>query len=104
MIYLAITIIADVIGVFLLGKAQGFEQKFYLAAGLFSMIVGFVAFSFATKSMSVAVANTLWGGLSAVLVVMCAFVFVNEKISPLQLVCLTMVIIGAIGLHYFEAA
>jgi multidrug transporter EmrE-like cation transporter len=104
MFYLAVTIIADVIGVALLGKAKGLSEPWYLAAGVVCMIVGFIAFSFATKSLSVGFANAAWSGLSIVLVLLVGKLFFGEEISLPQYFFILMILMGVIGLQSMEKA
>jgi multidrug transporter EmrE-like cation transporter len=102
MLYLWITILADVTGVALLGKARGLTHPWLFVAGLMCMIAGFAAFSFATKTVSVAVANTLWSGASIALVLVIGRVFMGEAMSIVQYVFLGLVLVGVVGLQIAE--
>jgi multidrug transporter EmrE-like cation transporter len=102
--YLLITIIADVLGVALLAKAKGFSEPWYLAAGAACMLVGFIAFSFATKTLSVGIANAVWSGLSIVLLLAVSRIFFGESLSLLQVAFAAMILVGAIGLQLLEKA
>ena len=104
MLYLFITIITDVVGIGLLGKAKGFTEPWYLAGGLLCMLTGFVAFSFAVKTLHVGFANAAWSGLSIILVLVVGRVFFGEQLSALQYVFIVMILIGVIGLQVMEKA
>lgn len=104
MVYLIVTIVADVIGVLLLGKARGFERPLYLLAGIICMVIGFVAFSFAAKSMSTGIANVIWAGMSTVLVLLAGRLFLGDTVNTVQLACVALIIIGTVGLQFFEKA
>lgn len=99
MLYVLITVFADVAGIALLERAQGFERPWYLLAGIATMAIGFVAFSFATKTMPMAVANTVWSGLSIVLVVAVGRVMLNQHLSLIQYGFVLLILIGAVGLQ-----
>lgn len=98
MIYLGITVLADVVGVLVLGKAHGWTNPLMLLSGVIAMVVGFVAFSFATRTISTPIANALWAGTSLVLVIVLGYIFSHEHISPVQGVCLALIVIGSTGL------
>ena len=102
MAYLIITIILDVIGVGLLGKAKGISEPLYLVGGLLCMLVGFVAFSFATRTLSVGFANAAWSGLSIVLVLAVGHIFFSEELSLAQYMFMAMILVGVIGLQVME--
>ena len=44
-------VVADVTGVVLLGQAHGFERPAILAGGVLLLLLGFVAFSYATRAI-----------------------------------------------------
>ncbi len=70
MVFLALTVVADVAGVVLLGMARGLERPGHLLAGMLALLLGFVMFSYATRTIPAGLANAVWGGASLVLVVL----------------------------------
>lgn len=104
MAYLIITILADTIGVACLDRAKGFTEPLYLIAGLLLLTIGFVAFSFATKTISLAIANAFWCGMSIALVVTIDRFVLGHQLSIAQYFCLLFVIAGSIGLQITEKA
>lgn len=102
MFYLIITILADVIGIALLGKAQGTTHPWMLIAGLASMIIGFAAFSFATQTIPVAVANALWSSVSIALVLIVGCVFFGQHMTTVRYGFLLLLLVGVVGLQLSE--
>ena len=98
MIFLLVTVVADVTGVVLLGKAQGLERPGHLAAGILALLVGFVMFSYATKTIPAGLANAVWAGASIVLVVLLGRIFLSETITAAQYVCLGLILTGTLGI------
>jgi len=98
MVFLVVTVVADVTGVVLLGKAQGFERPGPLVGGVLALLIGFVLFSYATRTIPAAVANAVWAGASIVLVVLLGRIFLSETISAAQYVCLGLILTGTVGL------
>ena len=104
MIFLAITIVTDVTGVVLLGKAQGLERPGHLLAGVLALLLGFVMFSFATRTVPAGLANAVWAGASLVLVVLLGRIFLSETISAAQYVCLALIVAGTLGIYLLDRA
>jgi small multidrug resistance pump len=104
MLYLCITILADVGGILLLSKAQGINRPLHLIAGLLAMVVAFVAFSFAAKTMSSTVANAIWSGMSIALVAVASKLVFGEQLSLVQYAFLVVIVVGVVGVQLFERA
>jgi multidrug transporter EmrE-like cation transporter len=99
MVFLVVTVLADVTGVVLLGKAQGFERPGPLLGGMLALLLGFVLFSFATRTIPASLANAVWAGSSIVLVVLLGRIFLRETISAAQYVCLGLILAGTVGIY-----
>jgi quaternary ammonium compound-resistance protein SugE len=104
MVFLVVTVLADVTGVVLLGKAQGFERPGHLAGGVLALLVGFVMFSYATRTVPAALANAVWAGSSLVLVVLLGRIFLSQTISAAQYVCLGLILAGTVGIYVLGRA
>ena len=104
MVFLVVTIVADVTGVVLLGAAHGLERPGLLLAGLLLLLSGFVTFSYATRTIPAGVANAVWAGSSIVLVVLLGRIFLSETISAAQYVCLGLIIAGTLGIYLLGRA
>src|SRR3954462_9682595 len=98
MVFLVVTVVADVTGVVLLGKAQGFDRPGPLVGGMLALLIGFVLFSYATRTIPASVANAVWAGASIVLVVLLGRIFLSETISAAQYVCLGLILTGTVGI------
>jgi multidrug transporter EmrE-like cation transporter len=104
MVFLVVTVVADVTGVVLLGMAQGLERPGLLLAGALLLLLGFVTFSYATRSIPTGLANAVWAGSSLVLVVLLGRIFLSETISAAQYVCLGLIITGTLGIYLLGRA
>ena len=102
MVFLVVTVLADVTGVVLLGKAQGLERPGLLLAGVLALLLGFVLFSYATRTIPAGLANAVWAGASIVLVVLLGRIFLSETISAAQYVCLGMILAGTLGIYLLD--
>ena len=95
MVFLVGTVVADV--TVLLGQAHGVERPGPLIGGMLALLLGFVLFSFATRTIPAALANAVWAGASMVLVVLLGRVFLSETITAPQYACLGLIVIGTVG-------
>ena len=99
MVFLIGTVVADVTGVVLLGKAHGLERPGHLLAGVLALLLGFVLFSYATKTIPAGLANAVWAGASIVLVVVLGRIFLSETLTAPQYVCLGLILAGTLGIY-----
>ena len=104
MVFLVVTVVADVAGVVLLGKAQGLERPGFLAAGIAALLLGFVLFSYATRTVPAGLANAVWAGASLVGVVVLGRIFLGETISGAQYACLGLIVAGTLGIYLLDRA
>jgi multidrug transporter EmrE-like cation transporter len=104
MVFLVVTVLADVAGVVLLGKAQGLDRPGFLAAGIAALLVGFVLFSYATRTVPTGLANAVWAGASIVGVVVLGRIFLSETISGGQYACLGLILAGTVGISLLDRA
>jgi multidrug transporter EmrE-like cation transporter len=98
MVFLVVTIVADVTGVVLLGEAHGLDRPVPLLAGVLALLLGFVMFSYAARTVPTGLANAVWAGSSIVLVVLLGRIFLRETISAPQYVCLGLILVGTLGI------
>jgi quaternary ammonium compound-resistance protein SugE len=96
--FLVGTVVADAVGVALLGKAQGFDRPAYLAGGALALLLGFLLFSYATRTIPASLANAVWAGGSIVLVLLLGRIFLSESISAAQYACLGLIVAGTVGI------
>jgi multidrug transporter EmrE-like cation transporter len=101
MVFLVVTVVADVTGVVLLGQAHGLERPAPLVVGVLALLLGFVMFSYATRTIPTGLANAMWAGSSLVLVVLLGRIFLSDTISAAQYVCLGLILIGTLGIYLF---
>jgi multidrug transporter EmrE-like cation transporter len=100
--FLVVTVVADVAGVVLLGRAHGLERPGLLVVGVLALLIGFVMFSYATRTIPTGLANAVWAGSSIVLVVLLGRIFLGERISAAQYVCLGLILAGTIGVSLLD--
>ena len=71
---------------------------------MLALLLGFVLFSYATRTIPAGLANAVWAGSSIVLVVLLGRIFLSETISAAQYVCLGLILAGTLGIYLFGRA
>jgi multidrug transporter EmrE-like cation transporter len=104
MVFLLVTVVADVTGVVLLGNAHGLDRLGPLVGGVLALLLGFVMFSFATRTIPAGLANAVWAGASIVLVVLMGRIFLSETLTVAQYGCLALILAGTVGLYLLDRA
>jgi multidrug transporter EmrE-like cation transporter len=104
MVFLVVTVVVDVVGVVLLGKAQGLDRPGFLLAGILLLLIGFITFSYATRTIPAGLANAVWAGSSLVLVVLLGRLFLHESITAAQYACLGLILAGTLGIYLLGPA
>ncbi len=55
-------------------------------------------FSMAMRTISASIALAVWMGVSLIFVKIIDVFYLNEPVSPLQFICIVLIVLGAIGL------
>ncbi|MFZ4451096.1 DMT family transporter [Salibacterium aidingense] len=82
--------------------SYGFTLFWPSALGITAAAGSFFLLSLALKSLPVGTAYATWVGIGVVGVVIAGIVLFEENISPLRIIFLAMILIGAAGLQYIE--
>ena len=102
MVFLVGTVVADVTGVVLLGRAHGLERLGPLIGGVLALLLGFIMFSYATRTIPAGLANAMWARASIVLVVLLGRIFLSETLTAAQYVCLGLIVAGTVGIYLLD--
>lgn len=101
--WLAAAIALEVLGTFLLKLSNGFERWGLGVLSIASYAACFVALAPALRSIPIAVAYAVWSGVGIVAAVLIGFMAFGERLGPLQLGCIALILIGAMGLRLTTA-
>jgi small multidrug resistance pump len=79
--------------------SQGFTKL--LPSVLLFVFYGlsFIALTLCIKRIDVSIAYAVWAGLGTALIAVIGMTYFKEPISALKLVCLALIILGAVGLN-----
>jgi small multidrug resistance pump len=98
-LFLTIAITLEVTGTFLLKLSNGFEKWQWGTLSILCYSMCFWALAPAMKVLPVGVVYAIWAGVGIVAASLIGLLAFGEKLGPFQLVCITMVLAGAVGLR-----
>ena len=96
---LAGCIVAEVIATSLLAKSDGFARPAYGIAALVIFGGCFWVMSHVLTRIPVGVAYAVWAGAGVALIALVGWIFLRQPLSGLQIACIVLIVIGAVGLN-----
>ena len=97
-IFLVIAGFFEVLWAYFMKKSEGFTVLVPSALFVVTLLVSMLLLGFAIRSIPMSVAYPVWTGIGAVGSVLVGFFFLAEKLTPLSMVFLALVVIGIVGL------
>lgn len=97
--YLLIAIALEITGTFLLKLSNGFENWQWGGLSIACYALCFVALAPAIKVLPVGIAYAIWAGVGIVAAALIGAFAFGERLGPIQLACIVMVLVGAMGLR-----
>ena len=98
-LYLAITILGEVVATSALKSSNGFTRPIPSAVVVVGYGVAFYFLSFALKSIPVGIAYAIWAGVGIVLVATIAWIFDGQKLDMWAIVGIALIISGVAVLN-----
>lgn len=98
-VVLAACVAIEVIAAMLLTRSEGFSKPLYGAASLGLFGICFVGLSYVVTRIPVGVAYAVWAGAGVALVCIAGWLFLRQPLTAMQIVCVALVAIGAVGLN-----
>src|SRR4029453_4233574 len=81
-----------------LAESKGFTRPTPVAVGPVGMVVSMAGLAYALRELPVGTGYVIWVGIGAVGTAAYGMVALGEPVTALRLVCLTLIIAGAVGL------
>jgi small multidrug resistance pump len=97
--YLFLAIALEVSGTFLLKLSNGFENAVWGGLSIACYSACFWVLAPAMKVLPVGVVYAIWAGCGIVAAALIGVLAFGERLGPLQLVFMTLVLVGAVGLR-----
>ena len=102
-VYLALAIVAEVIGTSALKASEGFTRLWPSVTVVVGYAVAFYLLALVLRSMPVGIAYAFWAGLGIVLVTLVGIVVYGEKPDLPALVGLAMIVGGVVVIQVFSS-
>jgi small multidrug resistance pump len=97
--YLAIAIAFEIVATTMLKLSDGLVHWHWALLSIFFYAVCFLALAPALKTIPVGIAYAIWSGIGIIAIAIIGETFFGQKLNPVQMGCIAMVLIGAIGLR-----
>jgi small multidrug resistance pump len=98
-IYLGLAIVLEVVATTLLKLSDGLAKWEWAAASILFYALCFLVFAPSLKTIPVGVAYAVWSGVGIVAMAVIGILFFDQRLSAVQIGCMALVLIGAIGLQ-----
>ncbi len=86
-----------------LKQSKGFTKLAPSVVTVTAMLASFYLLAMAMRTLPMGISYTVWVGIGAVGAVVVGAVFLGERVTPLQALCLAMIILGIVGLKLSAA-
>lgn len=101
-LYLAIAIIAEVIGTAALQASEGFSKLLPSLLVLVGYAIAFYCLSLVLKTIPVGIAYAIWSGLGIVLITVVGAVLFGQKLDLAAVVGILLIITGVVVMQVFS--
>ena len=100
-VYLALSIVLELLGTMCMKLSNGFENKFFAAGTLIFFGVCFYFSALAMKNIPLNILYATWSGLGIVLAAVIAKIFFHETISTPGLIGIIFIVVGVVLCNFF---
>ncbi len=102
-VYLGIAIVLEVIATTMLKLSDGLARWHWAALSILFYAICFLALAPALKTIPVGVAYAIWSGVGIIAISVLGVYLFGQRLTPVQMAFMAMIIIGAVGLRASSA-
>lgn len=102
-LFLAVSIIGELIGTSMLKASQGFTKLYPTLLTIAAFVISFYFISLALKTLPLNVTYAIWSGVGAVATALISVFIWKEKLSTGSIVGIALIVIGVVVLNLFGA-
>lgn len=103
-IYLAIAIVAEVIGTSFLKSSEGFTRLVPSVVVIVTYGVAFYFLALTLKTLPVGIAYAVWAGAGVALIAIAGFVFFGQSLDPPAIIGILLIVAGVTVINVFSAS
>ena len=96
---LSIAIVFEVVGTTCMKLSQGFTNLLPSVVRFVCYALAFSCNTFATKTLDLSITYAVWSGVGTVATAAIGILYFKEPSTALKLVCISLIVIGVLGLH-----
>jgi small multidrug resistance pump len=100
--FLAIAIVAEVIGTSALKAAEGFTRPLPTLIVVVGYAAAFYFLSLALKVIPVGIAYAIWSGVGVALITLIGWVVFRQRLDPPALAGVALIVAGVVVIHVFS--
>lgn len=101
-IYLAGAIIFEVIGTNFMKASAGFTKVLPTAVTVVTYLLCYYCFAQSLKAVNLSVAYATWGAVGIILTTIIAVLVWHERVSPLEILGIVLIVIGTFLCNFFQ--
>ncbi|GAA0565138.1 DMT family transporter [Actinomadura livida] len=101
-IYLLVASLMEMVWATALKQSDGFTRLWPTVIGLTVALLSVVILTLSLRDLPIGTAYAVFTGLGAVGVALVGILALNESTSPTRLLCLTLILVGVVGLQLGE--
>lgn len=102
-VYLAIAIVAEVVGTTFLKQAEGFTRLWPSAIVVTAYVIAFYFLSLSLKSLPVGIAYAVWAGTGVALIAIAGYLFFGQVLDVAALVGIALIVAGVAVINVFSS-
>lgn len=103
-LYLAIAIVAEVVGTSFMKASAGFTRQGPAAVTILAYAIAFYALSLTLRTIPTGIAYAIWSGVGIVLIASVAWLFQGQKLDAAALAGMALIIAGVVVMNLFSRA
>jgi len=103
-LYLAIAIVAEVIGTSALKAAEGFTRLLPSVVVIVGYSTAFYFLSLALKAIPVGIAYAIWSGVGVALITLIGWIVFKQRLDAPALAGLALIVAGVVVIQFFSGA
>ena len=102
--YLAIAIVAEVIGTSFLKSSEGFTKLLPSAIVVVTYVIAFYFLGLTLKTLPVGIAYAVWAGTGVALITLVGYLFFGQALDAPALIGIVLIALGVAVINLFSAS
>lgn len=103
-LYLAVAIVAEVIGTSFMKVSAGFTRPGPAAITIVAYAIAFYALSLTLRTIPTGIAYAIWSGVGIILIATVAWIFQGQKLDIAAILGMALIIAGVVVMNLFSRA